>query len=126
VTDEHADVPWRPLSDFDWTKRAFERLIDHRLRFDLGTRDDVVSTRVWGPCPRCEGPIDDRQVRSAVALIGTGRGQDPTFTPGPERIPVDITCGCGRVHPGAAEGITGCGVSFRVELTRSDKAGDNQ
>ncbi|MBM2621809.1 hypothetical protein JIG36_40525 [Actinoplanes sp. LDG1-06] len=122
---EHMNVQWRALSDFEWTEKAFHRLTAKKLSYEVSVAGDVISTRVWGPCPRCDGPIDDRQVHTATVIIGPGdRGSETDPTAAPLRIPVDVTCGCGTGHPGAAEGVTGCGVSFRVELTRSDKIGE--
>lgn len=115
---EHDNVEWKRLADFAWTEQAFEELKGGQLRADVIISDGVVSTRVWGACPRCDGFLDDRQVHTAVTnmLNGGARGLDVIAEQAPALVPVDVSCGCGEVHAGAADGVTGCGVSFRVEL----------
>lgn len=117
----HGNTPWERAADFEWTERAFEYLEQGKLSAEVRVRDGVISTRVWGNCPRCGGQLDDRQVHSAVTnVLGSSRGVEAMPGPGPAVVPVDVTCGCGRVHDGAPEEKTGCGVSFRVEFEAVD------
>ena len=121
------DVPYRESFDYEWTEKAFGMLESGALHGEVVSRDGVVRSRVWGMCPRCEDcghEIDDRQTLTAVTnlmgrewrLTTRGHGQDNDKQAGPEFIPVDVSCGCGKAHPGGPAGSTGCGVSFRVEL----------
>lgn len=96
-----------------WTARAYELLEDEVLHVEVHTKGGVVSARVWGICPRCGHDLDDRQVQTAVADLMTRGGEHPPLGVIP---PIDITCGCGQSHIGAPERVTGCGVSFRVEV----------
>jgi hypothetical protein len=118
----HADVPWERLADFEWTEKALDLLESGRLHADVQFLDGILSTRVYGECPRCTGTLDDRQVHTAVANVwgGPGRGQTGDE---PSVLTVDVTCGCGRTHKDASTGITGCGVSFRIELEGTPDAG---
>jgi hypothetical protein len=122
-----ADVPYEESVEYAWTEKAFGMLESGGLRGEVVSRDGVIRSRVWGPCPRCQGcghEIDDRQTLTAVAnLMGRewrvarrGHGQDDGGEAGPVFVPVDVSCGCGKTHPGGPADSTGCGVSFRVEL----------
>ena len=120
------DMPYQESVDYAWTEKAFGMLESGSLRGEVVSRDGVVSSRVWGKCPRCQEcghEIDDRQTLTAVTnLMGRewrltvpGHGQTGQEA-GLLFVPVDVSCGCGKAHPGGPEGSTGCGVSFRVEL----------
>jgi hypothetical protein len=114
-----ADEPYSESEDFAWTVKAYNMMVSGELHAQVISRDDVVTSRVWGPCPRCGDTLDDRQTHTAVTdLIGTLR-RNHTLASGEaeERyFPVDVSCRCGRVHDGTPQEVTGCGISFRVEL----------
>jgi hypothetical protein len=118
VADGHKLVQWNLDSGFAWTEKAYERLLDQTLQAHVEHGFNVVSTRITGPCPRCDGPLDDRQVHTAIAVLG-GNDRGPGAAPADDagRLPVDVTCDCRITHPSAPAGTTGCGVSFRIELT---------
>jgi hypothetical protein len=119
------DEPYRESTDYSWTEKAFSMLERGDLQGEAASRDEVVSSRVQGPCPRCWHALDDRQTHTALTGLMGGQsrragGADPG-EPGDSEaglvfFPVDVSCGCGDSHPGAPAGTTGCGVSFRVEL----------
>ena len=123
MTPEPGDWPYEMTNDFAWTEKAYQSLqAGGDMHGEVISRDDVLASRVWGRCPRCQHPIDDRQTLSAlpglIGVRGTGRveaDQDESATAW-RYTTVDVTCGCGDAHQGAPEGRTGCGVSFRVEL----------
>lgn len=119
----HEDSPWQLENAFEWTEKAFDDMESGRLKAEATVRDGVLSSRVWGRCPRCYGQLDDRQVHTAVTntLAGGTRGSD-TPADEPDLVAIDVSCGCGRTHPGGPTGKTGCGVSFRVELEAGDSA----
>ncbi len=121
------DVPYLESVDYAWTETAFSMLEGGALHGEVVSRDGVIRSRVWGKCPRCAEcghEIDDRQTLTAVTnLMGRewrlairDHGQASGGKTGPVFIPVDVSCGCGKAHPGGPAGSTGCGVSFRVEL----------
>jgi hypothetical protein len=117
------DEPYHESVDYSWTEKAFEMLEHGDLHGEVASRDAVISSRVWGPCPRCGHVLDDPQTHTAVTnLMGGewhgkgGVGPDQSGDTSPVFVPVDVSCGCGQSHPGAPAGTTGCGVSFRVEL----------
>lgn len=104
-------------TDFAWTERAFEFLQTGRLQAEIRQpRQGVAASHVWGQCPRCGHLLDDWQPLSAVTGLTGGRQPDSAARATGDIEAVDIGCGCGTVHPGAPLDITGCGVSFRIEL----------
>lgn len=103
--------------DFMWTERAFEFLQTGRLRAEIRqARPGVTSSHVWGQCPRCGHLLDDWQPLSAVTGLTGSRRPDSAARGTADVEAVDISCGCGTVHPGGPTGTTGCGVSFRIEF----------
>jgi hypothetical protein len=118
--------PWEATSDFQWTHRAYDLLEQNLLHADVSVVEGVLTTRVWGTCPRCEGLLDDRQVPMAVGDFSPVRGRADREAAAlhPTLVVMDVTCGCGYAHAGAPEGTTGCGVSFRVELVAEDATAD--
>lgn len=112
---------------FVWTERAFELLEVGNLQAEIQERRPGMRwSHVWGECPRCRHRIDDWQPLSAVTGLVGGRRPDSAARDTVDVEPVDIGCGCGTTHPGAPGDITGCGVSFRIELEPipdSDAAG---
>lgn len=113
ASDEH----FERTTAFEWTERAFELLGTGTLRAEIQEhRPGVRWAHVWGRCPRCGHHLDDWQPLSAVTgVLGDRRsGSDAGEILDVE--PVDVGCGCGTAHPGAPDGVTGCGVSFRIEL----------
>ncbi len=117
------DEPYRESVDYAWTEKAFDMLEREALHGEVVSRDQIIRSRVWGPCPRCRHALDDQQTHTAITnLMGQpGRGPLPTGPTADEEtgltfFAVDVSCDCGQNHPGAPNGKTGCGVSFRVEL----------
>ena len=94
-----------------WAERAYQMLQDGSLHAEIMQAHSVLSFHVSGSCPRCGDPIDDWQPGSALTGLLTTRGSG-TY----QSQHVDVTCGCGQMHDGAPEMITGCGVSFRIEF----------
>ncbi|MDT0544507.1 hypothetical protein [Streptomyces lonegramiae] len=125
-TPEHkSSEPWERSSDFIWTGKAYDLLEQDLLHAEISFAGGVLSSRVWGSCPRCAGPLDDRQVLTAISDFIASRGTAAEESSGgePALVAVDVTCHCGVLHPNAPEGSLGCGVSFRVELeAESDPA----
>lgn len=116
---------YQESADFAWTEKAFGMIERGELHGDVISSRGIMRSRVWGPCPRCKHPLDDRQTLTAVTNLPSGgwRGVDfyPRTRSGAETAEpvfydVDVSCGCGDSHAGAPTGTTGCGVSFRVEL----------
>lgn len=122
AAQHRSSEPWEATSDFEWTDRAYGLLEQGLLHAEVNVVDGVLSTRVWGNCPRCEGLLNDHQVPTVVDGFGAARGHgtDVVAGAGPRVVVVDVTCGCGLAHAGVPEGTTGCGVSFRVELEAED------
>jgi hypothetical protein len=121
--EEPSAKAYRLRNDLRWTEIAYDMLVkdDPDLRGEIVSHEDVIRSRVWGPCPYCGHDLDDRQTHTAVAnLMGTERrGIAPDETERdvePRFFAVDISCSCMVPHPGAPAGTAGCGVSFRVEL----------
>ncbi|WFB05820.1 hypothetical protein LRS74_01380 [Streptomyces sp. LX-29] len=116
--DHNTAEPWEPTSEFTWTDRAYDLLEQNLLHAQVDVVDGVLTTKVWGRCPRCAGQLHDVQVPTAVGdFAGTrGGGGWGSAVPEPPVVIVDVTCGCGVPHLDAPEGTTGCGVTFRVEL----------
>ena len=119
------DEPYRELVDYSWTDKAFEMIERDNLHGEVVSHDGVVTSRVWGPCPRCGHQLDDKQTHTAITNLMSGQwrtraGVGTAQTGGEDAdsafFPVDVSCGCGDSHLGAPPGTTGCGVSFRVEL----------
>ena len=106
-------VAYEDTTDFDWTVRAFQSLREGRLHGRVFAADGVLSSHVWGECPRCAHAIDVRQVHTAV-VTGPHRAVEPADEP--PTLPIDIACRCGSPHEHAPGSATGCGVSFRIEL----------
>ncbi|MEU2717297.1 hypothetical protein [Streptomyces sp. NPDC007205] len=103
-------------TDFNWTERAFELLAAGRLTVADHAADGVSGVVVSGPCPRCDHHfVDRRSLDALTGLAGVSRNGDSEPS---DIILVDVTCVCGTSHEGAPEGVTGCGVSFRIELKR--------
>lgn len=121
-----ADVPYEESFDYQWTEKAFAMLESGTLHGEVISREGVVRSKVWGSCPRCQEcghELDDRQTLTAVTnlmgrdwLTTRGQGKDSGAEASPVFVAVDVSCGCGKTHPGGPAGSTGCGVSFRVEL----------
>lgn len=117
------EVPFRESADYSWTEKAFNMLKQGDLQGEMTIRDGIITSCVWGSCPRCNHALDDRQTHTAVTNLmgGTRRGSSGSGTPdgigiGSVFFAVDVSCGCGNSHPDAPTGTSGCGVSFRVEL----------
>ena len=80
------DEEYEESTDFSWTKKAFEMLESDALHGEVVSREQVVRSRVWGPCPRRGHPLDDRHTHTAVAnpMGDTRRSRDetPAFSDG--------------------------------------------
>jgi hypothetical protein len=118
------DGKYEESSDFSWTEKASDMLQIGTLQGEVVSRQNIVTSRLWGNCPRCGHPLDDKQTLTAVTNLmsktprlrrtrhSESLGEDadvPYFD-------VDVSCGCGETHDGTPAGRAGCGVSFRVEL----------
>ena len=57
---------------YEWTERAYRLLLSGQLQARSFATDGVVSSHVWGACPRCGHQLDHRQVHTAIAA-GPGR-----------------------------------------------------
>lgn len=109
---------------YQWTENAFEMLERGELLGEAISREGVLRSRVWGPCPRCAHFLDDHQVHTAITNVfggesrGPGSGWREADNEGAneEYYQVDVSCSCQSAHGGAPAGRAGCGVSFRVEL----------
>lgn len=124
-SDPATVVPYLETCGFEWTERAFTLLTEDRLTATARLTDGVLSVVVAGPCPRCAHHLVDRQVATAVAGVGSGAVRHfgiprPAPDTGPPTVQMDVTCGCGNAHPGAPDTVTGCGVSFRIELVADE------
>jgi hypothetical protein len=119
-SDEPKDDTYRVSSEFLWTKMAYEKLLKGRdLHGEVISRDGVMASHVWGQCPRCRHPLDDRQPLTVLTSLMGVRGTDSPQSAEDADVPfaqVDVSCGCGVTHRGAPADTTGCGTSFRVEL----------
>ena len=122
-----AEERYEKTAAFAWTLRAFEFLETGKLRAEIQEhRPGVRSSHVWGQCPRRGHRIDDWQPLSAVTgLVGRRRSGLAERDANVDVELVDVSCGCGTTHPGAPAGITGCGVSFRVEFERTPCQGSS-
>jgi hypothetical protein len=131
---EPSDCPFAESTDFKWTKDAFRMLDSGDLLGEVISSDGVVRSRVWGPCPGCKHPLDDRQTHTAVTNVFGGEWRSPADGPadpdatasGVEYYQVDVSCGCMKTHDGAPADRTGCGISFRVELGVQMGKGSNR
>ena len=120
------DVPYVETGAFEWTKRAFEALTAHELTAEVGWTEGISSVTIAGPCPRCAHDLVDRQVGVVVAGVSGGdRRHQGVPVSARQRVAVDVTCGCGLVHDGAPDTVTGCGVSFRIEMTEAESEADS-
>jgi hypothetical protein len=114
----------RQADDYQWTEKAFEMVERGDLHGEVVSHEGVMRSRVWGTCPRCGDPLDDRQTHTALTnLMGgarelrTRRSSESEISDESEWFfPVDVSCACGRAHAGAPPDVSGCGVSFRVEF----------
>jgi hypothetical protein len=116
-----ADVPWENTADPEWARRAMDLFRARRLQVAAFDTAGVVSAQAWGTCPRCG---DDLNVQPTLtAPVPEGRGLWAALkgrgTPARQGIPdsVEVGCGCEHTHPGAPDGVKGCGVSFRLPTT---------
>lgn len=115
--------------DYSWTERAFEMMGSDSLHGEVFSQEDVVSSHVWGKCPRCGHALDDRQTHTAVTNLMSAPRRSGTTKRGlgdeaaVRYFDVDVSCHCEDDHAGAPVGTAGCGVSFRVELPVQTAAG---
>jgi hypothetical protein len=120
--DASSDRDYEESTAFEWTEKAFMTIESGKLHGEVIVSRGIVRSRVWGECPACGHDIDDRQTHTAVTGVFGGELRDTVRQGGgtraaePAYYQVDVSCGCGRAHPGAPAERTGCGASFRVEL----------
>ncbi|MFD7496580.1 hypothetical protein ACFV8T_30060 [Streptomyces sp. NPDC059832] len=137
-------IPYEQTSDYRWTEVAFDLLESGALTALVMTNDNVSSAVVEGACPRCVHHFTDRRPLTAVTSgIGGSRagvqGTGGTGLVAPagaygygDPVVLDVTCSCGAAHPAGASGaadstaVSGCGASFRIELTADPAPADGQ
>jgi hypothetical protein len=108
--------PYDKNNDFKWTEKAFELLSSGDILVDLRPEDGAPDTAVLrGPCPRCQHRLDGSFPLVAVMDQGTRKGPGKKASV-PASVAFDPSCGCDKTHPGSPPGVTGCGVSFRIEF----------
>jgi hypothetical protein len=122
-----AEVAYENTAAETWARKALDLYRCHQLQVQAFDTEGVVSTQVWGTCPRCGHELNVQQILSTpIAGLRGSRGLWSALTrrdvPVAVGIPdaVEVGCGCGRTHPGAPEQVTGCGVSFRLPTSPSD------
>lgn len=113
-----SEVDYENTASEVWAQQALELYKQRRLQVRAFSTEGVVSTQIWGPCPRCGHELDIQMTLSAPLV--TWRGGWPSAgrrnAPGvPDNIKVG--CGCEVAHTGAPGEITGCGVSFPLPTT---------
>jgi hypothetical protein len=120
------EVPYENTADPQWARRALDLFRARRLQVAAFDTAGVISAQVWGTCPRCGDDLNVQPTLTAPVPGGrglwaalTGRG-----TPNRQGIPdsVEVCCGCEHAHPGAPEGVKGCGASFRLPTTPPSSA----
>lgn len=99
--------------DYSWTLKAYDLLVEEKIKAEVRIVDNVEVSVVSGPCPRCGHEFTDSQVHTAVTERGT-LGVDPVES---EVREIDLWCDCGREHPGRPETGKGCGIAYRVIAT---------
>jgi hypothetical protein len=62
--DAPQDENYDESSDFSWTEKAFYMLQSGTLHGEVVSRQGIVSSRLWGNCPRCGHPLDDQQTHT--------------------------------------------------------------
>jgi hypothetical protein len=119
-----AEIAYENIADETWARQAIEFYQHRQLQVQAFDTEGVVSAQIWGSCPRCGHELNIQTTLSVpIAGLRDGRGLWTTLKrrdiPG---IPdtVEAGCGCGHVHPGAPEQVTGCGVSFRLPTAPPD------
>ncbi|MFE6868595.1 hypothetical protein ACFVFS_18785 [Kitasatospora sp. NPDC057692] len=107
-------ISYSATTDVQWTVRAYALLGSDDLKVELLESGAAPCLVVKGPCPRCDHSLVDRQTTVALyGLSGPNRSQGDSAV---NAVSLDVTCACGVEHQGAPEGVTGCGVSFRLEV----------
>jgi len=133
MSDRPSDVPdeiaYEPIADIGWTAKAEAMFASGALQARGFITDGVASAHVWGACPRCGHPLDVRDTLSAQLEVSSrgqglwervaavvGVGAEVPVPASADRVVVEVYCGCDRPHTGSADGITGCGVAFRLSV----------
>ena len=99
----------------EWDKQAAALFAGSRLT----TIDQVRAYTADGTCPRCQhrvianGTLDIAYSR----MPGTrsGRVASKASTPSAP-VAVAVGCGCDHRHPGAPQGVLGCGAEFAITI----------
>lgn len=122
-----AEVAYENTADEAWARQALELYQRRQLQVQAFDTEGVVSAQVWGTCPRCRHEMNVQQTLSTpITGVRGSRGLWPSRTrrKGPTAVgvpeTVEVGCGCGRIHPGAPEHVSGCGVSFRLPASPPD------
>jgi tetratricopeptide (TPR) repeat protein len=121
-------VPYENTADPVWGRRVLELYQRRELQVQVFASEGVVSTLVWGACPRCGHALDVQQTLSVpiADLRGGLRGALAGWAPRDRAwIPktVEVTCGCLHSHPDAPKDVLGCGLSFLLPITPPSTGG---
>jgi hypothetical protein len=112
---EATGVDYENTAGEDVAQKALDFYQRRELQVAAFNTDGVISAQVWGTCPRCGHSLDIQMTLSAPVVTWRG-GWKPMGRKDPSDVPdnLEVGCGCGLVHTGAPENVTGCGASFRL------------
>ena len=106
--------PYQEVSLPEWNAAPFDAALDPPVN-----AQDLVFT---GACPRCDHPMTFRRpISVAVGLRDAGADdakeaiealREAGMLRGPQSADVKIICTCGKSHPKAPAGATGCGAAW--------------
>lgn len=119
---EADEVRYENTATESWANLALDAHRQGRLQAVVFTTDGVGSAQVWGSCPRCHHELNIQQTLTAAVVVDRGIWSTLTQRSAGAAPPdsVEVACGCGRGHQGAPDGVTGCGVSFRLPARAPD------
>jgi hypothetical protein len=109
------EVDYENTADEVWAQRALDSYQHRQLQVAAFDTEGVVSAQIWGTCPRCGHDLNIQMTLSAPVVTWRG-GWSSVGRRNASGIPddVEVGCGCGLIHTGAPEHVTGCGVSFHL------------